>query len=123
LRCQPPCFKGGPSTTQDLRRRTEITPAKDSHTRIKLLDLASGYGRYMAVTPNGHFARWGIVVTYDRYKCVTVSIRERLRTGNGRFNSEMAAWIQKWFKIYISAGTSRKPYRFNSFPRRKQPYL
>jgi hypothetical protein len=36
---------------QDLRRRTEITPVKDSHTRIKPLALASGHGRYMTVTP------------------------------------------------------------------------
>jgi hypothetical protein len=30
---------------QDLRRRTEIIPVKDSHTRIKPLALASGHGR------------------------------------------------------------------------------
>jgi hypothetical protein len=31
---QPPLFEFDPSTTQDLRRRTEIIPVKDSHTRI-----------------------------------------------------------------------------------------
>jgi hypothetical protein len=31
---QSPSFKGDPSTTWDLRRRTEIIPVKDSHTRI-----------------------------------------------------------------------------------------
>jgi hypothetical protein len=48
---QPPWFKMYPSTTQDLTRRTEITPVKDSHTRIKPLPLASGHGRYITVTP------------------------------------------------------------------------
>jgi hypothetical protein len=43
---QPPPFKGDPRTTQDLRRRTEIMPGQDSHTRIKPLILASGHGRY-----------------------------------------------------------------------------
>jgi hypothetical protein len=28
-----------------------IIPVKDSHTRIKALALASGHGRYLAVTP------------------------------------------------------------------------
>jgi hypothetical protein len=36
---------------QDLRRRTEKIPVKDSHTRIKPLALASGHGRYITVTP------------------------------------------------------------------------
>jgi hypothetical protein len=36
---------------KDLKRRTEITPVKDSHTRIKPLALASGHGRYITVTP------------------------------------------------------------------------
>jgi hypothetical protein len=44
-------FKGEPRTPQDLRRRTEIMPVKDSHTRIKPLALASGHGRYITVTP------------------------------------------------------------------------
>jgi hypothetical protein len=41
---QSPSFKGEP---RDLRRRTEIMPVKDSHTRIKPLTLASGHGRYI----------------------------------------------------------------------------
>ena len=45
--CQSPSFKGAPGDAWDLRRRTEITPVKDSHTRIKPLALASGHGRYM----------------------------------------------------------------------------
>jgi hypothetical protein len=48
---QPPSFKTGPSTTWDLRRRTEIIPVTDSHTRIKPLALTSGRGRYITVTP------------------------------------------------------------------------
>ena len=46
-----PLIQGGPRDTQDLRRRTEIMPVKDSHTRIKPLALASGHGRYITVTP------------------------------------------------------------------------
>ena len=48
---QSPSFKGGLRYPQDLRRRTEIIPVKDSHTRIKPLALASGHGRYITVTP------------------------------------------------------------------------
>jgi hypothetical protein len=47
-----PPFKINPSTTQDLRRRTEIMPVKDSHTRIKPLPLAwpaTAVTRYTAV--------------------------------------------------------------------------
>jgi hypothetical protein len=42
---------GNNGGSEDLRRRTEIIPVKDSHTRTKLLLLASGHGRYIAVTP------------------------------------------------------------------------
>jgi hypothetical protein len=48
---QSPFFKVEAGTTQDLRRRTEITPVKHSHTRMKPLALASGHGRYITVTP------------------------------------------------------------------------
>jgi hypothetical protein len=44
-------FNGDLRETQDLRRRTEIMPVKDPHTRIKPLALASGHGRYITVTP------------------------------------------------------------------------
>jgi hypothetical protein len=44
-------FKGDARETQDRRRGTEITPVKDSQTRIKPLALASGHGRYIKVTP------------------------------------------------------------------------
>jgi hypothetical protein len=43
-------FKGAPGDAWDLRRRTEIIPVKDSHTRIKPLALASGHDRYITVT-------------------------------------------------------------------------
>jgi hypothetical protein len=34
-----------------IRRRTEIMPVKEPHTRIKPLASAGGHGRYMTVTP------------------------------------------------------------------------
>jgi hypothetical protein len=45
--------------TQDLRRRSEIIPVKDSHTRIIPLALASGHGRYITVTPERTLASVG----------------------------------------------------------------
>jgi hypothetical protein len=48
---QSPPFEVDLREPQDLRRRTEITPVKDSQTRIKSLALASGHGRYVTVTP------------------------------------------------------------------------
>jgi hypothetical protein len=48
---QSPSFEINPLERKDLRRRTEIIPVKDSHTRIKPLALASGHGRYITVTP------------------------------------------------------------------------
>jgi hypothetical protein len=72
-----------------------------------------------------------MVVPYNRYKFVAVSIPKRLRNGRfnfetavrraacGGFRSEIATWIQKRFWFKISAGASRKPYfRYNSFLRR-----
>jgi hypothetical protein len=47
---QSPCFKVVPRAPQDLRRRTEITPVKDSHTRILLFILTNDHGRYITVT-------------------------------------------------------------------------
>ena len=46
-----PLIQGGSSTTRDLRRRTEITPVKDSHTKRKGLALTNGHVRYKTVTP------------------------------------------------------------------------
>jgi hypothetical protein len=48
---QSPPFEMYLREPKDLRRRTEIIPVKDSHTRIKPLALASGHGRYITVTP------------------------------------------------------------------------
>jgi hypothetical protein len=45
------CFKGDPRGAWDLRRRTEIIPVKEPHTRIKPLALTSGHDRYITVTP------------------------------------------------------------------------
>jgi hypothetical protein len=87
--------------TWDLRRRAEIKPVKDSHTRIKPLALNNGHGSYITaykpLHPNGHFSCWRTAVTYNRYKFITVSILKRF--SNGRSNT----WTQKRFKI--SAGT------------------
>jgi hypothetical protein len=47
-----------------------------------------------------------MVVARSRYKILTVSLPKRLR--NGRFTSETATWIQKWFKMPV--GASRKLY-------------
>jgi hypothetical protein len=49
--CQSSPFELYLREPKDLRRRTEIIPVKDSHTRIKPLALASGHGRYITVTP------------------------------------------------------------------------
>ena len=48
---QPPSFEMYLRETQGLRRRTEITPVKDSHTRIQRLALTNGHGRCKAATP------------------------------------------------------------------------
>jgi hypothetical protein len=58
--CQSPYFKVDPSTTQNLRRRIEIIPVKDFHTRIKPLALDSGHGRYITVTPERTFFSVGV---------------------------------------------------------------
>ena len=62
--------------------RSEITPAKDSHTRIKLLALASGHGRH---TPHVRYTRtgacvlrWdigiGIAVTYQSVDIAVINL-------------------------------------------------
>jgi hypothetical protein len=47
---------------------------------------------------------WARAFPRKRHELVAVSLPKRFR--DGRFNSETATWIRKWFKI--SAGTSRK---------------
>jgi hypothetical protein len=54
-----PSSKINPQEPQDRRRRTEIIPVKDSHTRIRTLALASGHGRYMTVTTERALASVG----------------------------------------------------------------
>jgi hypothetical protein len=107
-------LKGEPRTTWDLRRRTDITPVKDSHTRIKPLALASGHGRYITVTPERtlfsvgewplHIAVINLYTFHFRNGYVTAA--SLLKPPCGGFRSETATWIQEWFKI--SVGTSRK---------------
>jgi hypothetical protein len=102
-------FKGGNRATKDLRRRTEIIPVKDSHTRIQNKTVGFDqrprpfHNRY---TRTDTCVRWGMAVTYNRYKFVTVSFPKRFR--NGRFTSETATWIQKYLKKSVGVGTSRK---------------
>jgi hypothetical protein len=45
--------------------------------------------------PSVHLELRGLIY-HNRYKFVTVSIPKRLC--DGRFTSETATWIQKWFK-------------------------
>jgi hypothetical protein len=83
-------------------------PVKDPHQNKTV-----GFGQrprplHNRYTRTDTSVRWGMAVTYNRYKYkfVTVSLPKRLR--NGRFASETATWIQKWLKI--SAGASRELY-------------
>jgi hypothetical protein len=92
-------------TTQDLRGRTEIIPAKvkDSHTRILPLALTNGHGRYITVTPERTLVSVGEWPLHIAVIFVTVSLLKPPCSG---FRSETATWIQKYFKK--SVGTSRK---------------
>jgi hypothetical protein len=56
---QSPSFEVDHRAVWDLRRRTEMTPVKDSHTRIKPLALASGHGRYTTVAPERNLVSVG----------------------------------------------------------------
>jgi hypothetical protein len=64
-----------------------------THLRIKPFTV--GFGQRPRPLPlhdrhtrTGTFFRWGMAVTYSRYKFVTVSLPKRFC--NGRFNSETA---------------------------------
>jgi hypothetical protein len=76
---QPPSFEVDHRAAWDLRRRTEIIPVKEPHTRIKPLALASGHGRYITVIPERtHIAvislHRAIINLYDnRFTSDTVS--------------------------------------------------
>jgi hypothetical protein len=104
---QSPSFEVGPWCTQDLRRRTEIISVKGYPLQNKTVGFGQRprplHNRY---TRTNTCVRWGMAIAYSRYKFVTISLPKRFR--NGRFTSETATWIQKWFKK--SVGTSRKSY-------------
>jgi hypothetical protein len=60
--------------------------------------------------PNGTFSRWGMDVTYNRYKFVTVLLLildgyvtavSLLKPPCGGIMIETATWIQKQFKISV----------------------
>jgi hypothetical protein len=56
----------------------EIIPGKHSDTRIKLLALTNGHGRYMAVSPEWTLSvRWRMPVKYIAVKCLSVSLPKR----------------------------------------------
>jgi hypothetical protein len=85
-----------------------IIPVEDSHTKIY---FGVGFDQrprplHNRYTRTDNFIHWEIAVTYSHYKSVTVSLPKRFR--NGRFNSETATWIKKYFKK--SVGASRKSY-------------
>jgi hypothetical protein len=82
-----------------LESGTEVMPVKDFRTRIKplALALASGHGRYMAVTPERAIFRWGMAVTHSRYKFVTVSLPKQLLC-NGSFASGTATRTARRFQ-------------------------
>ena len=65
-----------------------------THLRIKPLALASGHSRYTThnrYTRTEACVRWGMAVTHNRYKFVTVSLpRNAHAPCNGRFTSETA---------------------------------
>jgi hypothetical protein len=93
---QPLSLKMYPRALQDLKRRTEIIPVKDSHTRINpFKNKTVGFGQRPRPRPLHNrysrtdiFVRWEMAVTYSRYKFVTASLPKRLL--NGRFASETA---------------------------------
>jgi hypothetical protein len=73
-----------------------IKPGKYACTRIKPLSLANSHDRYIAVTRTETCVRWGMVVTYNRYKFVTVSLLKPKGLRNDRFTSENTfQWFQK----------------------------
>jgi hypothetical protein len=49
----------------------------------------------MTPAPERPFVRWGVAVTHNRHKFITISILKQFR--NGRLTFETAAWrFQKW---------------------------
>ena len=113
---QSPSFEFGPSTTQDLRRRTEIMPVK----RFPHQNKTVGFGHrprplHNRFTRTDTCVRWGMHVAHSRRKSLTVSLPKRFR--NGRFTSETTTWIQKYLKNPL--GLLESPI-YNSFSRRRQ---
>jgi hypothetical protein len=66
-----------------------IIPGKHSDTRIKPLPLHQRpWPLHNCYNRTDTCVRWGMAVTYNRYKFVTVSLPKRFRNRNGRFTSE-----------------------------------
>jgi hypothetical protein len=79
-----------------------------STTGIRTLALANGHGRYITLTPERALA--SVAVGNGSYTHMTTihfqPFQFMKRSHNGRFASETATWIQKWFKMF--SRTSRK---------------
>ena len=103
--CQPPWFKNGRRGPVSSFGRTEITPVKvpTPEQNRWLWPAATAVMIHNRHTRTDTCVRWGLAVTYNRYKVIADSLPKRPR--NGRFTSETTTWIQKRFKM--PAGTSR----------------
>jgi hypothetical protein len=66
--------------------------------RIKPLTLASGHGRYIAVTPERTLVSVGEWPLHINVKFITVLLPKRLRNSRFGFRSKTATWIQELFK-------------------------
>jgi hypothetical protein len=69
---------------------TEIIPGKHSDTRKAVAFDQRPWPLHNRYTRTETCVRWVMIVTYNRYKFVTVSLPKRFR--DGRFTSETAAW-------------------------------
>jgi hypothetical protein len=97
----------------EMYLRGSLTPVKDPHARIKPLAFTSGHGRYITATPERTLVscvRWGMAVTYSRYKLVTASLPKRFHNGPFQFWNR----IQKWLKKTV--GNPRKLWIWPGWP-------
>ena len=119
-----------PRATWDLRRRTEIIPVKDPHTRIQNILIPVDFDQrprplHNRYTRTDYFVRCGMAVTHSRCKFVAVSLPKRFR--NGRFTSETAVRRFQNRNRHLDPESALKnpmeileSSRYNSFSRRRQ---
>jgi hypothetical protein len=86
--CQWRSFKFDPSRAKCPGSGTEIIPGKHSDTRINKAFDQRPWPLHDRYNRTDTCFRWGMAVTYNRYKFVTVPLPKRFR--NGRFTSETA---------------------------------